>query len=375
MMNFPRRSLVAFPVALLAGCLFNGGSGPVAEPAPIAPPIEPPPTVPPRITAYLIGVNSTLAAFDVDPETGLFTQVGVPASIAVQPDHFVVDPAGKFAYVISNVGGQADIVTFGFDETGAPVDSGQTCPAGSGLSIAMHPSGRFLYAVDPTNDLVQMFTADDSGHLSPGVSVQTGAAPAHVSTHPGGMFAYVSHNDNGIGSIRVYAIDDDGVLSEIDANRVDLLANPPGKIVIDGAGRFAYVAIFGSEVWAYEIDAATGAMTFKGQHQVGRKPLGFAVDPSGRFLYAAADEEDSITALQSSNGVLSFIDAYATGARPDEVVVDASGRFVYVVNDDSESVSVYAIDRHTGALMPKGPPFALPSGFFPDGIVVVERPR
>ena len=376
MTNLPRRSLVAFPVALLAGCLFHGGSVPVAEPTPIDPPIEPPPTIPPRITAYLTGVSTKLTAFDVDPDTGVFTQNGAAAEIGAQPDHFVVDPTGKFAYVISNSGGQSDIVSFRFDETGLPIATGETYPAGSGVRMAMHPSGRSLYVIDVANDLIQVFTVDDSKRLSPNGSVQTGPVPVHMSIHPSGNFAYVSHNNNGLGSIHVYSIDAAGVLTEIDENLVDLPGDPPGKIVIDRSGKFAYLAVFSfGEIWAYEIDALTGALRLTGKHHVGTIPLGFAVDPSGSFVYAAADQADSITALRSANGAFSFIDAYATGARPSDLAVDASGRFVYVVNNNSESISVYAIDRLTGALTQKGQPFAAPSGLGPRGIVVVERPR
>lgn len=376
MTKFPRRLVVAFPAALLAGCLFNGGSDLTAEPAPNEPPDEPPgppPVIHPRITAYVTGVGPVLTAFDVDPETGALTQVGAPAPAGNEPQQVVVDPAAKFAYLVNSF----TIVGYRLDGEGsAPIATGETYPVPSVVGIAIHPLGTSVYAVDTSNGLIQMFTASpDSGRLEPNGSVATAVRPRYITTHPSGRFAYVTHNGNGLGSIWVYAIDQDGVLSEIPGNRIDLPFDPPGDIVIDPAGRYAYVAIFGSQVWAYEIEPTTGALNFVGAVDVGLSPHGIAVHPSGNFVYALASQRDTVSALTMVNGVFSLLDSYPTGEEPFGLTVDVSGRFAYVANLSADTISVFQIDASTGALKSSGQPSSLASGYSPRGIVVVERPR
>ncbi len=84
-------------------------------------------------------------------------------------------------------------------------------------------------------------------------------------------------------------------------------------------------------VWAYTIDAATGALT----------PM-----PGSPF---------------------------AAGQHPVSVMVDPTGKFVYAANEQSNNVSAYRIDGTTGALTPMpGSPFA--AGKSPESVFVTTGP-
>ncbi len=95
---------------------------------------------------------------------------------------------------------------------------------------------------------------------------------------------------------------------------------------------------------------------------VGSSPESLAVDPAGRFLFAAnvtgANEVTSY-AITPASGALTAASTVGAGAFPLNVVIDPAGKFAYVANQNSDDISVYAVNSITGALTPVGgSPFA-----------------
>ena len=87
-----------------------------------------------------------------------------------------------------------------------------------------------------------------------------------------------------------------------------------------------------SNVAVYSIDATTGALTSVGQTSVDGFAASVAVDPSGKFAYAAtpsftvgAAGDVSMYTINASNGTLASIGTIAAGINPDSVVVDPAG--------------------------------------------------
>ncbi len=71
------------------------------------------------------------------------------------------------------------------------------------------------------------------------------------------------------------------------------------------------------------------------------------VDPSGRFVYVANWDLNTISAyrIEDATGALTPITGspYATGKHPRAVTVDPKGRFIYAANWDSHTISGYTI--------------------------------
>jgi 6-phosphogluconolactonase (cycloisomerase 2 family) len=93
-------------------------------------------------------------------------------------------------------------------------------------------------------------------------------------------------------------------------------------VAVDPSGKFAYVANFTShDVWAYTINALTGALTSVGAPvAAGNAPHSIGVDPSGRFAYVANNGSNDVSAfsIDAVTGVLTSIGAPAaagTGPR------------------------------------------------------------
>lgn len=383
MTNFPRRSLVAFPVALLAGCLFNGG-GSSADPAdPGLPPASEPPASALRpMVAYVSSLGTaTLTAFDVDPVTGDLTQIAMPVLTGGNPMQVAVDPTGRFACVAAY--DDASVISYLLDPAShLPVFASQSAPEYRVRSVAVHPSGKFVYGTDELNNRIAMFAVDGTTGVltaTTPATADTGVAPHFIAVHPNGRFAYVANTDED--TIGVYSIDQTtGVLTEIPENRFVLPATAaiPFILAVDPKGEFAYLGSTGAgsqNVSAFAIDSGTGALTLLGTPLSlgGQNPRGMAIHPSGRFVYVTAASNDIVSAYAMDNNVLTFVGSVVAGDRPLSVAVDLSGKFAYVTNENGDTISIFSIHETTGALAARGEPFSLPTGHAPKAITIVEK--
>ena len=375
------RLLATLAVGLLSGCLFNGG-GSSAGPDPTLPlpGVEPPP---PPMVAYVTGLGADLTSFDVDPTTGGLTQLSPPIEAGFNPMQVVVDPASRFAYVAAY--DSRSVRSFRLDPAShlpSFADESQLLPDFRVRSVAVHPSGKFVYGTDEINDRVAMFAVDSTtGELTAMApeTVAAGDSPYFIVAHPNGKFAYVANiGDDTIG---VYEIDETtGVLTERPERLFSLpaAAANPTILAIDSAGEFLYLGSTGAaseSITAFAVDSATGALTLLGTPLSfeGQNPEGIAVHPSGKFVYVAAEVGNLLSAYAIVSNTLTFIDSFAAGDLPSDVAVDVTGKFVYVTNRNDSTIRIFSIDQTTGALMPRGQPFALPAGYSPLSIAISEK--
>src|SRR5262249_13557720 len=84
--------------------------------------------------------------------------------------------------------------------------------------------------------------------------------------------------------------------------------------------------------------------------QVGNGPFGIAVDPNGKFVYAAnsADNTVSVLSINATTGTLILDGTFAVGTQPRSLA--ALNGFLYVANSGSSNISVFSVDPSTGAL-------------------------
>jgi 6-phosphogluconolactonase len=266
--------------------------------------------------AYVANRNdTTISIYLVDVGTGQLRHHGYVADVAAQigPESLALDPSNRFLYVANadgSVTGFTIVATTGVltEILGSPFPAPVVAGVGR-ISLAMHPSGQFLYVAD-ANTAVIGFTIDPTS----------------------------------------------GVLTLIGAFST---ATGPEAVRVDPTGRFAYVANAGSNnVSGFTIDRTTGALTpMPGSpFPSGGAPESVVVDPSGRFAYVANGNSGNVSGyiINQTTGVLSPIagSPFAAGNNPSDVTVDPSARFVYVANSGSIDVSGYSINAATGALSP-----------------------
>ena len=177
-----------------------------------------------------------------------------------------------------------------------------------GHAIYTDATNRFVHACDLGTDNVWTFRFDAAkGTLTPAEppsgKVPPGGGPRHLAIHPGGKFAYV--NNEMTLSVTAFSRDaETGALTPMQTLPSVPEGTPPAgistaEIFCHPTGKWLYVSNRGHDTIAVYALAADGKMTWieNAPAQV-KVPRGFGIDPSGRWLVAAGQNDDRIAVLK-----------------------------------------------------------------------------
>ncbi|MGA8510892.1 MAG: lactonase family protein [Candidatus Sulfotelmatobacter sp.] len=154
-----------------------------------------------------LGLDETLV-YKFDSVKGLLTPndpAFAKAAPGAGPRHFAFRPDGRFGYVINEMG--STISVFAYDTAGVlrPLQTISTLPKNftaldESAEIAVHPSGKFLYASNRGHDSLAVFAIDPSkGTLTLVEYASTkGQSPTNFAIDPSGtlIFAANEKSDN-----------------------------------------------------------------------------------------------------------------------------------------------------------------------------------
>ena len=250
--------------------------------------------------------------------------------------------------------------------------------------LALHPSGKYLYAVNETDHFggqksgaLSAFSIDPkSGKLTLLNQVATrGPGPCHISLDQTGKFALVANYDGG--SVATFPVHDDGSVGEA-ADLVQHHGSSVNKerqegphahwIATSPDNRFALAADLGlDEVLIYHFNGTKGTLSPNtpafAKVNPGAGPRHLAFHPNGKFAYVLTEMEDSVTvfAYKASNGSLlplQTVSALST-LRGDykglkeaaEIAVHPNGKYLYASNRAGiDTISAFSIDPGKGTL-------------------------
>ena len=244
--------------------------------------------------------------------------------------------------------------------------AGSPYSVGNGAhSLALHPSGKFLYAANPgvagsSESDISLFTIASDGVLTevfPRTSVAPNASlPQLLLMDPAGAFLYVANA--GSNNISVFSIDSGtGVLAPV-ANSPFSIGASPLNMQLTPSGNFLFVSVpslTSGLILGFSVNA--GALTLVSQINTdGPNPNGLAIDPSGTHLYAANSGSNSISIFTISPtglpaGSLAEVSGSPINAGylvPVALILDPKGQFLYVANQGSNNVAVFSINSTTG---------------------------
>jgi 6-phosphogluconolactonase len=269
-------------------------------------------------------------------------------------------------------------------------EKGQLTPIGVAAEsvdpsfLAIHPNGKYLYAVNEIGDFnggtsgaVSAFSIDaKTGALKFLNQVPTrGAGPCHVSLDKNGTFVLVANYDGG--SIVSFPVHDDGSLGTA-SGFVQHSGSGPNKERQEGPhahwigtspdNRFALAVDLGlDQVLVYGFDSGKGIFTpmLSGFAKVkpGAGPRHLAFHPNGKFAYVLSEMESSVTVFsyQAKTGAFSSLQSvsalpadYSGPKEAAEIAVHPSGKFLYTSNRGHDSIAVFAIDEKKGTLKSLG---------------------
>ena len=276
---------------------------------------------------------SRIGVYRLDSGTGMLAQVpGSPfRSVGRSPFFITFHPSGRYVYVATNFDG---VLAFNFDpDSGAlsPID-GMPYPSGKRTrSLAVDPSGHFLYAANSYSNTISAYAIDPAtGKLT----------ELDGSPFPAGDIAPV---DSELALLLKYPVSAGGV---------------PYYVAAHPSGRFLYVTNWlSSSLSAFRIDPGSGTLSLlDGFPRItGINPYAVSIHPTGQFLYVTNWADNALRGyrIDPASGGLTLVSGSpftVEGISPVAIMFDSSGQHAYVPNYHSNNVSVFDVDVTSGVL-------------------------
>ncbi len=274
--------------------------------------------------------------------------------------------------------------------TGRVTGTGTLAGIGDPSYLAIHPDRRTLYAVNEREDgavtAVRLSDREVLGSRSTG-----GAAPCHLSVHPGGRWLLSAAY--GSGDVAVHPIESSGALGE----RTDLVrhsrpAPGPGQqgphahqvITSPDGGHVLAVDLGTDTVYTYRLDEKAGTLQEVAQARTrpGAGPRHLTFHPGGRYAYLANEVDNTVAvcAYDPASGRLRVGEPQSTGtgsgtSYPAQILVTANGRYAYLANRGHNSLTRYAVEAEGAKLrlldtVPVGGDFPRQIAFSPEGTLL-----
>lgn len=286
-------------------------------------------------------------------------------------------PANSILYVGTySVEGSKGIYVFAFDSEHGTVNLRQTVGNVKSPSfLAIHPSGRYLYAVneedeqgDEQSGSINAYTIDSqSGQLTfLNQQMTHGKEPCHVTIDRSGKLAFVSNY--GSGSLAVLPILKDGSLGEasqviqhtgkgVDPERQ---ASPHvHSAIVSGDNQWLYVSDLGTDkIHVYKIDEQQGKLIpCPGSPflrlAAGSGPRLLAVHPQDEWIYSLKEMSSTVAMLRRDGKTetvglveddIPFLAETYSGERSGgDIHLDAQGRYLFATNRGNNTVAIFSL--------------------------------
>lgn len=248
--------------------------------------------------------------------------------------------------------------------------------------LAVHPNGKFLYAIDESADPVRKPGRGISAYrLDPATGnlqllnheTSGGAGPCHLAIDTGGRSVVVANYTGG--SVASFPLLPDGRVGPprsflphagSSVNPARQKAPHAHGFALSPDDRFAFAADLGiDKVMAYRLDAATATLTPApvpfATVPPGSGPRHLAFHPSGKFVYVINEMlcTMSVFRYDAARGELSAVETVSTlppGVAVQreystaEVIAHPNGKFLFGSNRGHNTIAVFAVDAGTGKL-------------------------
>lgn len=277
-------------------------------------------------------------------------------------------------------GGSQGIYAFHYDPGTGKLDSiGLAAETPSPSFLAVHPNGRFLYAVNEVNGegSVSAFSISrDTGLLKPLNHVSShGSGPCHLALDHTGKVLYVANYNNG--SVAAFPVHEDGSLGEASAvdQRHGSSVNPARQkgphahgTFISPDNRFMLSPDLGlDKIFVYRVDTAKATLPPNDppffQVAPGSGPRHLAFHPNGKFAYIATEMGITVVACRydAQRGALQEIETVSSapanhgpGMSGAEIEVHPNGKLLFASVRGDNSIAAFRVDPATGKLTAAG---------------------
>ena len=337
------------------------------------------------VGTYTNAGSKGVYVYRYDSDSGKLEDLGLAAETE-NPSFLVTDNDGKHLYAVNETQkyqGEASgaITAFGIDrKTGKLTALNQVSSHGADpCYISFDRSGKYVLVANYTGGTVAVFPVSADGKLGEATSVMEDQGPvgpnherqershAHwIEASARNRFVYVA--DLGLDRVLIYKFDAaKGALTRGEpADAFSAVLEPgtgPRHVAFSNDGKFMYaLAEMDSSVTAFANDNEK----YRSIQKISALPQGFSgkndaaeivMHPNGKFLYTSNRGDDSIAvfAVDHASGKLTFTDRTATGGKtPRNFAVDPAGTHLLAANEETGNVVEFAIDAQTGKLTNTG---------------------
>ncbi|HKT88941.1 MAG TPA: beta-propeller fold lactonase family protein [Candidatus Sulfotelmatobacter sp.] len=316
------------------------------------------------------------------------------------PAGMVANPAGTYAFVILNHTDQCPnspatgIATFQIKTDGTLSQVGSPITDPNPISLSMDPAGKFLFVAEGSDSL----PTSPNAAPCPGTTGQYGVCVYAIGS--GGSLTAVQGNFNfingpGFQNPNIVAVAaTPTILPQSGINgTVNSVCTVPGGVAPTAEFLYAVDAV-NYVLWEFSVDTSTGALgnppnaTQVKYFATDQVPMGVAVDPCDRFVYASDSKTNKVSAytlcavVQLSttpacpvaDGSLNAIPGSpfilsGNANAPGPILVDPFGNNLYVLGTLSNTISPFKIASITGAITALTPAIVA-TGIQPTSMVI-----
>lgn len=249
--------------------------------------------------------------------------------------------------------------------------------AASPSFIAIHPNGKFLYAINEISNFegkktggVGAYTIEKSGQLTLlNQAASGGVGPAHLAVDPSGKWLLVANY--GGGSTALLAIGADGKLSEATSVIVHEAEKPQVSHAhwagFSADGKYGFICDAGvDKIHQFKIDATKGlvpneppAVAIGPGKGTGPRHLAWSTDATHAYLINETNMTVTALKYDAAKGTFTALDTVSTlpagvetvkGYSTAEIVAHPNGKLIFGSNRGYDSIVSFAIDPQTRAL-------------------------
>ena len=280
---------------------------------------------------------------------------------------------GSYTLPMSFVKGKGvGIYTCAFDTSSGKLEVTAATAAQNPSYLAVHPSGKYLYAVneiseggEPTQDALSAYALDAESGVPRFLNQQPalGASPCHAGIEPSGRFAYIATYVGG--NVTAYPVGADGRLGGVSGHiqhaSEERVAHAH-SITPAPAGDFALVCDLGLDcLFVYRLDLENGGLIPHSETALaqGSGPRHLDFHPNRRWVYVINELNATINVLDwdGASGKLEPLQTISTLTKEfsgpgwcADIHVHPNGRFVYGSNRGDHSLVIYEVDEASGEL-------------------------
>jgi 6-phosphogluconolactonase len=300
-----------------------------------------------------------IVIFREDPNSGVLTQLaGSPVTAGQAVQALAVHPSGKFLYAANS--GEGDVSLYNISSAGGLTEvTPRTTVGVSPQLLAMDPAGAFLYVGNSGSFSISVFSISASnGALAPvpGSPFPMGVSPINMALSPSGGVLYVTGGGSlgTAGNIQAFTVSQ-GVPTLILGSPFSTGTSPYGLAIAPGGG-FLYTANnTDSSISEFTING-DGSLTQLASSPVGTQfigPVALQIDKPGKFIYVANEASTNLSGYSiGTDGSLAVLSSspFATAANPSTLAIDSGGKYLFVGNQKTPVIQSFSIDSSSGTL-------------------------